>query len=128
MNNLNFKKKQLEDQLSLLEAEIKDLNHKTDETEYELDKIKDKAFKLDSQLAETLKELNNLRSNSKNHIDQNGHVVYHNTFKQNSTNQNRTNNLSDKQVNTIWSLLFFQFFTLIFTKANRIRNRIRALS
>lgn len=109
-----------------MEAEIKDLNHKTDETEYELDKIKDKAFKLDSQLAETLKELNNLRSNSKNYIDQNGHVVYHNTFKQNSTNQNRTNNLSDKQVNKIESFLFYQiFYYYFFSKAHRIRNRIR---
>lgn len=93
-----LKKKQLEDQLSLLEAEIKDLNHKADETEYELDKMKDKAFKLDTQLAETLKKLNNLQANSKNHTDQNGHVVYHNTFKQNPSNINRSNNFSDKQV------------------------------
>ncbi|RNA44393.1 E3 ubiquitin- ligase Bre1 isoform X2 [Brachionus plicatilis] len=98
-----LEKKQLEDQLSLLEAEIKDLNHKTDETEYELDKMKDKAFKLDTQLAETLKKLNNLQSNSNisNHIDQDGHVVYHNTFKQNSTNTNRSNSLSDKQLSEL---------------------------
>jgi hypothetical protein len=33
---------------------MKELNSHNDETEYELEKISDKAFKLDRQLAETL--------------------------------------------------------------------------
>lgn len=89
------------------------MNTKSDETEYELGKIRDKAFKLDRQLADTLTKLNNIQkqtnlstTNHVNHIDQNGHIVYHNNLNQstanssnnNNNNNNRTNNISDKQV------------------------------
>lgn len=106
----------MEDQIALLENEIKELNTKSDETEYELDKIRDKAFKIDRQLAETLIKLNNIQKQSNpsstshaNHLDQNGHIVYHNNVNQNSTNStnsNRSNNLSDKQV-ILSRLLYF---------------------
>lgn len=108
-------KKELEDQITLLETEIKDLNNKTDETEYELDKIRDKAFKLDRQLAETLVKLSNIQKQSSSssmnvnhHLDQNGHIIYHNNINQNSNSTNssnnsanRSNNLSDKQVRKV---------------------------
>jgi hypothetical protein len=106
---------------------MKELNNKSSETEYELEKIRDKAFKLDRQLAETLIKVNNLQkmnntlssnensSNNShllnNHCDQNGHIVFHsNSFNnlpshsnQNSSssrlaNDKSTPSLSDKQV------------------------------
>ncbi len=67
---------------------MKELNDKNDETEYELEKTRDKAFKLDRQLADSIIKYQKLISNmnpanssesnisihpSNNHSDQNGH-------------------------------------------------------
>jgi hypothetical protein len=90
-----------------LENEIKDLSKKNDESDYELERLSDKAFKLDRQLADTLTKLNQLQkqvsSNStSNHVDQNGRIVYHSGTTNNSGGSaGKTSNLTDKQVSEI---------------------------
>ncbi len=99
--------KELEDKIAVLDKDINELNSRNDELEYELDRFKDKAFKLDKQLADTLIKLNNLQktvnaNHVNSHVDQNGRVVLHN---QSSSSQNvksaenkQANSLTDKQV------------------------------
>lgn len=109
--HLQKKFKTLEDRVANLENEIKELNNRNDETEYELEKTRDKAFRLDRQLADTMTKLTNLQkaniitnSNSNhNHVDQNGHNNNNNNnINNNSNNSNQRNdklqNLTDKQV------------------------------
>ncbi len=103
-----------------LENEIKDLNKKSDESDYELERLSDKAFKLDRQLADTLTKLNQLQqhssssstSSNNNHVDQNGRIVYHNNSSSSTTNSinnssgggaaaGKASNMTDKQVNEI---------------------------
>ena len=104
--------KQLEDKIVLLENEIKELNNKNDETEYELEKTRDKAFRLDRQLADTMIKLNNLQKAAANmgtaannnnhnsaagnnsHADQNGHG----SCKGSNSDSRQVVNLTDKQV------------------------------
>lgn len=100
------------------------MSKRSGETEYELDRIRDKAFKLDRQLADTVIKLNNaqkLISNAaaaadggdnhvNNHCDQNGHIILNNRFNSAANNTSSTNNnnsqnnsnaakLNDKTVN-----------------------------
>jgi E3 ubiquitin-protein ligase BRE1 len=85
---------------------MKELNNKNEETEYELEKISDKAFKLDRQLAETLikyQKLNNSTKNisnesSNNHIEQNGHTS-------SSSSNNYLNKNLEKQVTELEAML-----------------------
>jgi chromosome segregation ATPase len=120
--------KQYEDRIALMQTEIKELNEKNDDTEYELDKTKDKAFKLDRQLADTLVKLNNLQkqainnaasstqpsSNSK-HIDQNGHVIANHIKSDPSlASSAKPVNLTDKQVCVVVVVVFVKRNGLIF--------------
>ena len=101
----------------LLENEIKELNNKNDETEYELEKTRDKAFRLDRQLADTMIKVqkaasmnhssnhgsssaNNSSSGGNNsHADQNGHNCNSSSSSnQRNANDNKVANLTDKQV------------------------------
>jgi hypothetical protein len=104
----------LEDSLSILEQEMKDLRNRYNENEYDLEKTRDKAFKLDRQLADTIlklqKSINNINnsnstpttaatSDQPNESKQlNGHG---NTPQQQQQQQQRGNksvNLTEKQV------------------------------
>jgi Tfp pilus tip-associated adhesin PilY1 len=84
------------------------------ETEYELERIKDKAFKLDRQLADTIIKLNNAQktinqnnnngtSVANNHVnnycDQNGHIVLQNNFNVNNSNNSTSNANSNSSNN-----------------------------
>lgn len=105
--NYFIKKKQLEDKISQLENEMKESSKRSGETEYELERIRDKAFKLDRQLADTVIKLNNaqkiIQNNSStnannnnnanndhtnNHCDQNGHIILNNRFNTSSSGVN----------------------------------------
>ncbi len=57
-----YKKKQLEDQIVGLEISLKDISSKYDESEYELEKARDKTFKQERQLEEALIKINNFQS------------------------------------------------------------------
>jgi chromosome segregation ATPase len=103
--------KQYEDRIALMQTEIKELNEKNDDSEYELEKTKDKAFKLDRQLADTLVKLNNLQkqainnaasstqsSSNPKHVDLNGHVIANHIKSETLTVGSKSVNLTDKQV------------------------------
>lgn len=96
-----------------------------------MEKTRDKAFKLDRQLADTLiklQKLNNSNSILNNHSEQNGsNVVYHNNnnntnnnnnnssnISNNNNNQNnrldKTANLTEKQVNILIQNMYRNFF------------------
>lgn len=104
----------MEDRISELENELKEMRSESGETEYELERIKDKAFKLDRQLADTIIKLNNAQktinqnnnngtSVANNHVnnycDQNGHIVLQNNFNVNNSNNN-TNSTSNANSNS----------------------------
>ena len=88
---------------------MKELKSKNDETEYELEKISDKAFKLDRQLAEALlkyQKLNNStktiinENNNNNHPELNGHSSSTSTSSNNYLNKNL-----EKQVTQLEGML-----------------------
>lgn len=119
------------------------MSKRSGETEYELDRIRDKAFKLDRQLADTIIKLNNaqkiIQNNStnnttttnnnnnnhlNNHCDQNGHIILPNNFNSGANSvQNNANvklnekaaSLTDKQVLHIKlkENLFYLFILII---------------
>jgi E3 ubiquitin-protein ligase BRE1 len=82
---------------------MRELNNKNDETEYELEKISDKAFKLDRQLAETLikyQKLNNSTKNNSNettnsHSELNGHSTATIPSSNNYLNKNLEKQISE---------------------------------
>ena len=94
----------MEDHIARLESDLKELTNKNDEIEYELEKTRDKAFKLDRQLADTLTKNKQLASSMPSNLaqssDQNGHAQANNKLsQQNNRNDSKATNLNDKQVN-----------------------------
>ena len=103
----------MEDQIAKLDVDLKELTSKNDEIEYELEKTRDKAFKLDRQLADSLMKNKQLASSIPaslaQSLDQNGHVLAGtNKFnQQNSRNDSKSTNLNDKQVSFHMLRFFF---------------------
>ena len=101
-------KKQLEDQIVGLDISLKEISSKYDESEYELEKARDKAFKQERQLEEALIKINNFQKkdilcNTGVHLgieSNNSHLV-----------KERNSNISEKQVYAIY-LLFIKNFTI----------------
>ena len=104
----------MEDQIAKLETDLKELNNRNDEIEYELEKTRDKAFKLDRQLADTLikqKQMVPIQSTNNTAEQSNGHSK---TNQQNNRNDSKQTNPNDKQViQILFTQLITQSFKLI---------------